>query len=100
MSQKEEKLEVGFRLHFPTITHNSRYTIPTHTLTNHHTIYHHSLHSPLGYYERLFKQLHSQIQGETFTGLLLIYPSHIVHIVEVTSYTYETLMLACVAMST
>ncbi|CAB4025684.1 testis-expressed protein 47-like [Paramuricea clavata] len=35
-----------------------------------------------GYYERLFKQLHSQIQGETFTGLLLIYPSHIVHIVE------------------
>ncbi|XP_028395606.1 testis-expressed protein 47-like [Dendronephthya gigantea] len=35
-----------------------------------------------GHYERLFKHLHSQIQGETFTGLLLIYPSHIVHIVE------------------
>ncbi|XP_046856732.1 testis-expressed protein 47-like isoform X2 [Xenia sp. Carnegie-2017] len=35
-----------------------------------------------GGYERLFKQLHSQIQGETFTGLLLIYPSHVVHIVE------------------
>ena len=39
-----------------------------------------------GYYERLFKQFHSQLQGETFTGLLLVYPSHIVHIVEVTIF--------------
>lgn len=43
----------------------------------------------LGGYERLFKQLHSQIQGETFTGLLLIYPSHIVHIVEVDTNNFN-----------
>ena len=42
-----------------------------------------------GYYERLFKQLHSQIQGETFTGLLLMYPSHIVHIVETSTNILE-----------
>lgn len=37
------------------------------------------------HYERLFKELQTQVHGEAVTGLLLIYPVHIIHVVE-TSY--------------
>ena len=35
------------------------------------------------HYERLFKDLQTQIHGEAVTGLLLIYPVHIIHVIEV-----------------
>ena len=35
------------------------------------------------HYERLFKELQTQVHGEAVTGLLLIYPVHIIHVVEV-----------------
>ena len=34
------------------------------------------------HYEVLFQQCHQQYQGEGPTGMLLIYPEHVVHIVE------------------
>lgn len=37
------------------------------------------------HYERFFKELQTQVHGEAVTGLLLIYPVHIIHVVE-TSY--------------
>ncbi|XP_068674935.1 testis-expressed protein 47-like isoform X2 [Montipora foliosa] len=37
-------------------------------------------------YERLFKDLQAQVHGEAVTGLLLIYPLHIIHVIE-TSYS-------------
>lgn len=37
----------------------------------------------LAYYERFFKELQTQVHGEAVTGLLLIYPAHIIHTVEV-----------------
>lgn len=37
------------------------------------------------HYERLFKELQIQVHGEAVTGLLLIYPTHVIHVVE-TSY--------------
>ena len=40
----------------------------------------------LAHYERLFKDLQAQVHGEAVTGLLLIYPVHIIHVVEVRKY--------------
>ncbi|XP_044183154.1 testis-expressed protein 47-like [Acropora muricata] len=37
------------------------------------------------HYERLFKDLQAQVHGEPVTGLLMIYPHHMIHVVE-TSY--------------
>lgn len=37
----------------------------------------------LAHYERLFKDLQAQVHGEPVTGLLLIYPHHIIHVIEV-----------------
>lgn len=37
----------------------------------------------LAHYERLFKDLQAQIHGEPVTGLLMIYPHHMIHVVEV-----------------
>ena len=45
-----------------------------------------SLYFATAHYERLFKNIQSQVQGEAVTGLLLIYPVHVVHIVEVGCY--------------
>lgn len=40
----------------------------------------------LAHYERLFKDLQTQVHGEAVTGLLLIYPVHIIHVLEVRQY--------------
>lgn len=37
----------------------------------------------LAHYERLFKDLQAQVHGEPVTGLLMIYPHHMIHVVEV-----------------
>ena len=39
------------------------------------------------HYERLFKELQAQVHGEAVTGLLLIYPVHIIHVVEVRAHS-------------
>ena len=51
----------------------------THTHTRTHT---NSLPLPPAHYEELFKLCHSQYQGEGPTGMLFIYPEHVVQMVE------------------
>lgn len=39
----------------------------------------------LAHYERLFKNAQSFVHEEAVSGLLLIYPQHIVHVLEVST---------------
>ena len=47
------------------------------------------------YYEALFQQCHQQYQGEGPTGMLLVYPEHVVHIMEGSWELVEAVIRDC-----